>query len=117
MNLGHTFAHALEAERGYDGSWSHGEAVAWGLDRALALGVRLGITDSRWYQEVHDLLSSYHYRLKAEGANPKTILAAMKNDKKKKAGSVRFILQKSLGETLMTQVDDENVLRILEDGV
>ncbi len=117
LNLGHTFAHALEAERGYDGSWSHGEAVAWGLDRALALGMRLGITEPSWYQEVHDLLKSYQFRLKAEGANPKAILAAMKNDKKKKAGTVRFVLQKCLGETLMTQVDDEHVLKILEAGV
>ncbi len=117
LNLGHTFAHALEAERGYDGSWSHGEAVAWGLDRALKLGVRLGITDQEWYQEVHELLVSYQYRLKAVGARPALILDAMKNDKKKKAGTVRFVLQKRLGETLMSQVDDQLVLEILEDGV
>ena len=31
LNLGHTFAHAFEAEAGYNGSLLHGEAVAVGL--------------------------------------------------------------------------------------
>ena len=36
LNLGHTFAHALEAEAGYNGSLLHGEAVAAGLLRIPA---------------------------------------------------------------------------------
>ena len=43
LNLGHTFAHALEAEAGYDGRLLHGEAVACGLRLAFGFSRHLGI--------------------------------------------------------------------------
>ncbi len=45
LNLGHTFAHALEAEVGYGGGLLHGEAVAVGLGLAFRLSARLGLCD------------------------------------------------------------------------
>ena len=41
LNLGHTFAHALEAEAGYDGRLLHGEAVLMGMDMAQRLSLKL----------------------------------------------------------------------------
>jgi 3-dehydroquinate synthase len=43
LNLGHTFAHALEAECGYSDELLHGEAVAIGLVMAFDLSARLGL--------------------------------------------------------------------------
>jgi 3-dehydroquinate synthase len=43
LNLGHTFAHALESTCGYGGTLLHGEAVALGLVLAFGLSVRLGL--------------------------------------------------------------------------
>ena len=42
LNLGHTFAHALETACGYGDELLHGEAVALGLVLAFDLSVRLG---------------------------------------------------------------------------
>ncbi|NNM68277.1 MAG: 3-dehydroquinate synthase [Spirochaetales bacterium] len=117
LNLGHTFAHALEAVLNFDGTLSHGEAVAWGMDRALSLGVRLGVTDPQWKDEVHELLTAYGYRLRLDGVLPEEVLGAMKNDKKKKSGTVRFVLQKSRGETLLQPVDDKLVLKTIQEGL
>ena len=41
LNLGHTFAHALEASAGYDGALLHGEAVGAGMALAFKLSARL----------------------------------------------------------------------------
>ncbi len=60
LNLGHTFAHALEAAMGFSGI-THGEAVAWGISRSLSLGVLLGKTEERYREEVSNLLVSLGY--------------------------------------------------------
>jgi len=54
LNLGHTFAHALEAV-GNLSSWRHGEAVAWGTVKALQAGVMLGVTDRVFSQAAVNL--------------------------------------------------------------
>ena len=47
LNLGHTFAHAIEAQCGY-GAVLHGEAVAVGLGLAFRLSAALGYVAGRW---------------------------------------------------------------------
>ena len=47
LNLGHTFAHAFEAEAGYDGRLLHGEAVAAGLALAFSFSNHLGAPTSQ----------------------------------------------------------------------
>ena len=42
LNLGHTFAHALETLTGYT-RYRHGEAVGWGIARAARLALKLGM--------------------------------------------------------------------------
>lgn len=117
LNLGHTFGHALEAVMGFDGSWTHGEAVAWGMARAFDLGVALGKTDPAWASRAATLIEAYGFRLRAPGADAGAILGAMKNDKKKKGGQVRFVLQETWGTTFQQTVDDADVLACLQGGV
>ena len=117
LNLGHTFGHALESVMGFDGTWTHGEAVCWGMARALDLGVTLGHTDPAWRHRAVGLIEAYGFRVRAPGADPRGVLAAMKNDKKKKGGLVRFVLQKSQGHTFQQAVDDEAVLACIQRGV
>jgi 3-dehydroquinate synthetase len=57
------------------------------------------------------------FRLRAPGVLPAAILAAMKNDKKKKAGQVRFVLQEALGRSFQQAVDDALVLACIEQGL
>lgn len=117
LNLGHTFGHALEAAMGFDGSWTHGEAVAWGMGRALDLGLALGLTDPSWRQRALALLVRYGFRLEAPGADPEVLLRAMTHDKKKAGGRVRFVLQKAQGQTLVVPAEEAQVRASLEGGL
>jgi len=79
LNLGHTFAHALEAAAGYEGL-THGRAVALGLLAALRLS-------GRDPQVVEDVLRPEPVRVDRERA-----WAAMQRDKKARDGEIRLVL-------------------------
>ena len=123
LNFGHTFAHAYEALAGYDGGLLHGEAVAVGMVKALALSVRLGHCPPEDLQRMRDHLvaSGLPIRL-AEISNrpfpPDELMAAMARDKKVEADRIRFVLARRIGEAFTSaDVPGEAVRAVLaEDG-
>jgi 3-dehydroquinate synthase len=112
LNLGHTFGHALESLGGFS-QWTHGEAVAWGLDCALDLGVEIGLTDQKYRERIRGLLESYGFVLNAE-PDTGAVLAAMQKDKKRKAGSLRFVLQSGPEDTKLMEVEDSALEKVLK---
>ncbi len=89
LNLGHTFGHALEAVSSF--RWAHGAAVVWGMGRALAASVRLGLAEPEWAGELSALFKSWGYALEAD-VPVNELLKAMEKDKKKRKGGLPFIL-------------------------
>ncbi len=113
LNLGHTFGHALESVSNFIG-FSHGEAVIWGIIKALETGVKIGVTDPNWLVEVLDLVNKYSYNLETpKNIDTNTIIDALKKDKKKKGSSVQFVLQKEQGKTFLSPVEDELLREII----
>ncbi|MDR2417781.1 MAG: 3-dehydroquinate synthase [Treponema sp.] len=103
LNLGHTFAHALESSVGL-GQLSHGEAVAWGIARACDLGLALGITPSERAAAILALLRSFDYELAAPYplGNITLFMNALSSDKKKKAGTLNFVVPSTVGTELVS---------------
>jgi shikimate kinase/3-dehydroquinate synthase len=97
LNLGHTFAHALETGSGY--TVRHGDAVALGLLAALRLSGQP--TDV-----VEEVLAPRPVR-----ADPNAAWAALKRDKK---GEGVFVLLEAPGKPVVTTVPDEDARRALE---
>ena len=102
LNLGHTFAHALESAAGL-GVLSHGEAVAWGLVRSCELGLALGLTPPERARKIIRCIEDYDYETAAphplmNGAcgpsedRMETFFNALEGDKKRKAGKLTFIV-------------------------
>jgi 3-dehydroquinate synthase len=113
LNLGHTFAHALEAETGFK-TWSHGQAVAWGLFQAALLSEIVGLAESSYVAMVGQVLQSYGFSLQTlKGVKPESILRAMQVDKKKRGGKLRLVLQRGIGDTVVTEVDEKLIVQTL----
>lgn len=110
LNLGHTFGHALEAVTDFE--WSHGAAVAWGMGKALDASVALGLARPAWAEEIKGLLSDFGFSLEAY-ADRDEILEAMKMDKKKKGGKLRYILPVAAGDVRVRSVEEAVIRQIL----
>lgn len=98
LNLGHTFGHAVEKVAGY-GAYLHGEAVAIGTAAAARLSERLGLLSAEAVVRVEAVLSAHGLPVRL--VQPLTYEAlgqAMARDKKVRAGALRFVVLRSLGE-------------------
>jgi 3-dehydroquinate synthetase len=102
LNLGHTFAHALEAGSGYE--LGHGAAVALGLLAALRLsGLDTGV--------VEEVLRPAPVRVDRERA-----WAALRRDKKGVGGATRLVLLEAPGRPLYgVEVPEAEVRRALDE--
>jgi shikimate kinase/3-dehydroquinate synthase len=117
LNLGHTFAHALEAEQGYGNGLLHGEAVAIGLALAARLSARLGhcTPDIAPRLEAHLAATGLPTRIPAMYAQ--RLLAHMRFDKKNRDGALTFILLHGIGRAFTSaEVPPEAVRDTLLDG-
>jgi 3-dehydroquinate synthase len=114
LNLGHTFGHALESATLFTG-WTHGEAVAWGMGRALALGVRLGLTDRAFAEQVTLLLAGYGFRLHAP-IGYQELAPALGRDKKRRRGKVRLVIPCALGDVRIREAEAEEISLVLDEG-
>jgi 3-dehydroquinate synthase len=102
LNLGHTFAHALETLTGYGEALLHGEAVALGIVLAATLSVRLGLCPPADAGRVREHLAAVGLPVTRAGLpapvrSAEAMLAAMAHDKKALGGRPRFVLLRGIG--------------------
>jgi 3-dehydroquinate synthase len=111
LNLGHTFAHAIETAAGY-GEWLHGEAVATGLCMAASLSARLGWIADADAERCIALIGRAGLPLRPPaGMQPDDFLRRMARDKKVAAGRLRLVLLRALGDAAVTADFDHAALR------
>jgi 3-dehydroquinate synthase len=123
LNLGHTFAHALEAETGYGEALLHGEAVGAGCALAFRLSSVLGLC--------HPDEAARACRAVAAGCLPTRLaevsnapfsadrlIAHMAQDKKAESGRLTFILPRGIGDAFVAKGVDASVVRgfLLAEG-
>jgi len=110
LNFGHTFGHAIEAGLGF-GTWLHGEAVAAGMCMASDLSVRLGWLDGATQQRIRDLVARLGLPTAAPGVvSSAQMLELMGMDKKVRAGRMRLILLRAIGDAVVSDNFDRAAL-------
>ncbi|MCI8991383.1 MAG: 3-dehydroquinate synthase [Eubacterium sp.] len=120
LNFGHTIGHAVEMKT--DFVLLHGECVSLGIVSALYLSYRLGHISQEEFENTVLLLNAYHLPTKldiscrdAGEISAKEILTVSKSDKKMEAGTVKFVLLKSIGNAVIDRnIDDDQLLEAIE---
>lgn len=113
LNFGHTFGHALESITNY--SISHGEAVVWGMKKALTSGLWQGITPPDFYLWCIDLLSQFPFsdEYKVEKKDYEAFIEATNKDKKKSGGVTKFVFLKGLGEPVLSPLTHDQIAAMI----
>jgi 3-dehydroquinate synthase len=126
LNLGHTFAHALEAETGFGSDLLHGEAVGAGMTMAFDLSVRLGLCAGDDADRVRRHLAAVGLpvRLRSIGGDNRRrwqaprLIDHMRGDKKAEAGKLAFVLVRGIGKAFVSRAVDEAALgALLDDAI
>lgn len=119
LNLGHTFAHALESIAGL-GVITHGAAVAWGIGRATMLSLKKDYCMESFVNELFNILQMYNWETNAipsvlkGGEIGERFLSAMHKDKKNNTNKIRLIIPKGLQNIVIEEISDKDVLSVLK---
>ena len=113
LNLGHTFAHAIETLSG--GKWAHGQAVAAGIVAAARLAERLSgkVTDTEGM--IFSCRNGLSSRIEADFRDiglptecpfgMKEMSAVISKDKKAEGSRINFILPTEIGSVKAVKLD------------
>ena len=114
LNFGHTVGHALEAVTKYK-RYRHGEAIGYGMQAALAIGVTRGVTPTSLVAEVGALFRELGPLPPVADISSKEVLAAITRDKKVVNGKLHFIAASDRGKTLeLTDVNEKEIRMALK---
>ena len=108
LNLGHTFAHAMEAEAGFGDLILHGEAVSIGMVCAFALSVRTGRCPAGDLDRIvrHLAQNGMPVRppaLPGRAWDAESVVARMGSDKKVEDGRIAFVVAGGIGKAELSR--------------
>jgi 3-dehydroquinate synthase len=116
LNYGHTLGHAIEAVTGYS-TYLHGEAIAVGMRAAGLISVELGLLSEDELNRQQRLLTAFGLPDRAPGLEVEAVLAATRQDKKVRDGSVRWVLLEGIGNAVTRDGVPAEVVRRAAEAV
>ena len=115
LNYGHTLGHAIERREHYE--WRHGAAVSVGLVFAAELSRLAGRLDDETAQRHRSILSAIGLPISYDADALPQLLEYMTQDKKSRAGVVRFVVLDGLAKPGRLAGPDPSLLAAAYAGV
>lgn len=114
LNLGHTFAHAIEyLAHKHHNDIDHGHAVALGMVYAAQLAEKLQLAEPGFASTIEcDLDNCLLLIINPYSLND--MAEAMRKDKKAEDGKVHFILPRAVGDVVIHDMTVEEALELLQ---
>jgi 3-dehydroquinate synthase len=123
LNLGHTFAHALETETGHGGALLHGEAVGAGCALAFRFSAALGLCSQADAERATRGIAAAGLptrldQIEGHPFDADRLIAHMGQDKKAEGGKLTFILARAIGDAFVAKGVEPLPLRnfLLSEG-
>jgi len=118
LNLGHTFAHALESAAAYEDTLLHGEAVAIGCVLAFELSAQLELASAEDAERVRRHFESVGLPTRPPealaGTSVDRLLGYIGQDKKVSGGTPSFVLARGIGEAFLSrEVPNDSLASLL----
>lgn len=113
LNLGHTFAHAIEAGLGF-GTWLHGEAVGCGLVQAAELSARVCGFPAADVERVRALVAAIGCPVTAPDLGSNKWVELMQIDKKAEGGKIKFVVMPQIGQVHSQTVPHDDLVLVLK---
>ena len=108
LNFGHTIGHAVEKLK--DFRLLHGECVAVGMAAAGFISWQRGLLDIDAMEKITRGLRAFSLPVSTEGLEAGKVVETTRSDKKMEAGSIKFILLRSIGEAYVDRTVTEEEL-------
>ena len=108
LNLGHTFAHALESETGFGSALLHGEAVGVGCALAFRFSAELGLCSPQDAARAEVAIAKAGLPICLHGLagapfDGERLAGHMAQDKKADASGLVFVLAQAIGEAFVAK--------------
>lgn len=110
LNLGHTFAHAIEKLTGI----LHGDAVSMGMVLAAKVSENLGMISADDTQRIVNVLQQYKLPVKPN-VEVGSLFESMKKDKKREGDEIHLVLLTGIGEAVTKKIPYTQLETIVDD--
>ncbi|WP_339007869.1 3-dehydroquinate synthase [Fusobacterium animalis] len=113
LNLGHTYAHALESFFDYK-AFTHGEAVAKGVIFDLELSLLRGKIDTKYLEKAKNIFKLFKIDTDLIYLPSNKFIPLMRKDKKNSFNKIITILIDEKGNLSKTEVQEDEIIRIID---